>query len=475
MKMIKKDESVLRRTAFIAASSGAFATCIMASSINVALPVIGDRFEADAVRLSWIATAYLLAAGIALVPMGRMADIYGQKKILFLGFCLFALASLLCAVAQSVEMLIFFRVLQGFGSGMTFGVGTALLASVFPAEERGSVFGATMACAYTGLSVGPFIGGLLTQYLTWRSLFGFIFLVSLIPLVLLHLKLKAEWAAAAGEDYDAVGAIIYAVTLIAFICGFSRLPDVMGIALLGVGALGFGAFIFRQLNLRHPLFEVKLFLNNRLFALSNLANMINFSATWAITFLLSLYLQYIKALDATTAGAILVAMPAAMACFASAAGRMSDKFEARILASAGMAMGFVSLFMLMFLDRDTGVSYVVSCLILSGIGQAVFTAPNINAIMGSVEKRYFGIAGGSSATMRMLGMMVSMGITTLVLTIVMGPVVITEAVYPELLSSIQAAFVIFCVICFFGIFTSFSRGSIRSTNNIEIQGIQDGT
>ena len=232
----------------------------MISSVNVALPDIQNGFldqGINAVLLSWIATTYLLAAGVSLVPMGRLADIKGRKKILGFGFGLFSFSSLCCFFSPDVYWLLFFRGLQGFGGGMIFGTGMAILTSVFPPQNRGRVIGLAVSAVYIGLSTGPFAGGLLTHYFGWRSLFLVIFFFSLLPLLVLIVSLKGEWADAAGEHYDLTGAVIYIPSLVGIIYGFSILPQLPGIILLLGGVIGLTAFVIRQKNLAEPLLQVE--------------------------------------------------------------------------------------------------------------------------------------------------------------------------------------------------------------------------
>ncbi|OPL14489.1 MAG: MFS transporter [delta proteobacterium ML8_D] len=452
----------IRRSTLVVAITGSFLTPFMGSSVNIALPAIEKSFNIDAVTLSWIATAYLLAAGASLIPMGRLADIYGRKKILGLGFCLFSISSLLSALAPNACLLIFFRAVQGIGSGMIFGTGMAMLTSVFPPQERGKVLGIAISSVYIGLSSGPFFGGVLTQHWGWRSLFGFNFLLSFIPLLLIYIRLKGEWADAKGENFDLTGAVMYSLTLIAVIYGFSLLPQYMGFVLLATGIAGLVAFTVRQTRIKDPLFDVHLFVGNRVFALSNLAALIHYSATFALNFLLSLYLQYIKGLNAQTAGLILISQPVVMALFSPLAGRMSDKIEPRIIASTGMSITCISILFLAFIQPATLIASIILYLIVLGFGYALFSSPNMNAIMGSVGKPYLGVASGSAATMRVLGQMFSMGIATLIISIFMGSAPITEAIFPKLLLSIRTTLIIFSLLCIIGIFASLSRGNVRS-------------
>ena len=192
----------------IAATLGAFITPFMGSAINVALPSIGKELEMDAVLLGWVATSYLIAAAMFLVPFGRIADIHGRKKIFTYGILLFIFSSLLCAFSTSATMLISFRVLQGIGGAMIFGTGVAMLTSVFPLGERGRALGINVAAVYLGLSLGPTVGGLLTQHLGWRSVFIVNVPLGLIVIALILWKLKGDWATAKGERFDLSGTLI---------------------------------------------------------------------------------------------------------------------------------------------------------------------------------------------------------------------------------------------------------------------------
>jgi EmrB/QacA subfamily drug resistance transporter len=303
----------------------------MASAINIAIPSIGSEFSADVILLSWIPTAYLLAAAVFAVPFGRIADIYGMKKIFTLGIIIFTLSSFLCAIAPSIISLIVFRVLQGVGSAMIFVTGLAIITSVYPPKERGKAIGINIASVYIGLSLGPVLGGILTQYFGWRSLFIAVIPLGLLVLALTIFKLKGEWAECGGESFDFSGSIIYSIALVILIYGFSILPSQLGIILVILGVIGIVAFAIFELKIENPVFEVRLF-KNITFGFSSLAALINYSATFAVVFLLSLYLQYIKGLSPQFAGLILVSQPAVMAFTAPIAGRLSDKFSPGLIA-----------------------------------------------------------------------------------------------------------------------------------------------
>ena len=450
-----------KRIVLTVSAMAAFLTPFMASSINIALPSIGKEFRMDAVVIGWVATAYLLAAAMFLVPFGKIADIKGRKKIYTSGIIIYSLFSLLSALSTSAQTLIIFRILQGIGGAMIFGTGTAIVTSVFPVGERGRALGINVASTYLGLSLGPVLGGILTQNFGWRSIFVANVIPGPIILALIFWKMKGEWAEAKGDKFDLFGSLIFSLMLIAIMLGFSRLPRRLGGWLILAGILGFLAFVRWEVKTEFPVLNINLFRNNTVFAFSNLAALINYSATFAVGFLLSLYLQYIKGFPPQQAGLILVAQPAVMALFSPLAGRLSDKIEPQIIASSGMGVSVLGLLLLSFLTEKTALGFIITGLILLGFGFALFSSPNTNAVMSSVERRYYGVGSAMLATMRLTGQMLSMGVAMLIFAIFIGKVQISPANYSMFLVSLKTAFIFFAALCFGGVFASLARGKLR--------------
>lgn len=436
-------------------------TPFMGSAVNVALPIMAKDLSMTALSLSWVASSFILAAAITLVPLGRLADIYGRKRIFLYGAIIFSLSSLLCMWSPTQTFLIFARVIQGIGGAMIFGTGTAMLVSAYPAGERGKILGINLAAVYTGLTIGPFIGGLLTQHLGWRYIFLFTAILGMVIIFIVAVMIKEEWSEAKGEGFDLAGSLLYGVALFSIMYGFSLLPAWKAGLLIGFGALCLYFFVLQQLKQSTPLLDIRLFLDNRVFAFSNLAALINYCATFAITFLLSLYLQHIKMLTPSQTGIVLIAEPVVQAFFSPFAGRLSDRFEPQLIASIGMALNVVGLIPLIFIHNDTSIHYIVICLILLGIGFALFSSPNVNATMSAVENKFYGVASATLATMRLTGQMFSMGITMLVFAVILGNNPISEASNPLLLKSTHVIFFILAIICAGGIFASAARGKVH--------------
>jgi len=454
-------DSTIKRSALLIATFSSFLTPFMVSSINIALPAIGSEFQMSAVLMSWVPTSYILSAAMFLVPFGRLADIHGRKRVFAHGMWIFTLSSLALAFSPSAAVLITLRVLQGFGSAMIFGTGMAILTSVFPAAERGRVLGINVAAVYLGLSLGPVFGGFLTHQFGWRSIFLANVPLGLFVIYLVVAKLNREWAEAQGEEFDAIGSLFYAFTLVALIYGLSRLPSRSGVWFILAGMAGGLLFVRWDKRAASPLLNMDLFSHNPAFAFSNLAALINYSATFAVTFLLSLYLQYIKGFTPQHAGMILISQPVVMAIFSPFAGRLSDKIEPRIVASLGMGFTAAGLLLFTFIDRETHLGFIVTGLMMLGFGFALFSSPNTNAVMSSIEKRFYGVGSSTLGTMRLIGQMLSMGITMVIFALSIGRARITPEYYPQFLTSMKTAFVIFSALCFCGIFASLARGKVR--------------
>ena len=281
---------------------------------------------------------------------------------------------------------------------------------------------------------------------------------------LVYSRLKGEWKGGdEGDRLDVIASILYSVSLVGIIYGFSALPENTGWISLAAGLIGIIFFVFREFQAQYPILNMNLFRKNTVFAYSNLAALINYSATFAVGFLMSLYLQYIKDMSPEKAGTILVAQPIVMAIFSPYAGKLSDRLDSRFVASIGMAVVVIGLAMLIALDRNTGMGYIIISLVVLGFGFALFSSPNTNAVMGSVERKVYGVASATLATMRAVGQMLSMGIAMLIFATVIGRVEITPEYHERFITSVKIAFMIFSGLCFIGVFASLARGKLNSS------------
>jgi len=454
------EDKINKKIVLLIATLGAFIVPFMVSSINIALPSIGKEFAMNTVLLNWVVLSFTLSIAVFILPFGRLADIFGRKRLLLYGMSVFTLASIICGISFNAGMLIAFRVLQGISSTMISVTLVSILSSVYFQGDRGRALGINVAATYIGLSSGPFLGGFFTKYLGWRSIFFLVVPIGIIVIIIL-LNLKQNWAEAKGEEFDYKGSIIYSVGLFGVIYGLSLVRSFWSPTLMLMGFILLIIFGFYENRVKNPILNMTLIKNNKILTFSSLAALINYSATFAISYLFSLYLQYIKGFEPQQAGLILVAQPLIQALFSPLAGRLSDRMEPRMVASLGMAVTSAGLAFFIFLTENTSLEYIIAALSIVGFGFALFSSPNTNAIMGSVTKKYYGVASGVIGSARSIGQAFSMGITSLVMVFYMGNIQISRSNHPNFIISIKVTFVILTILCFFGIFASIARGKIN--------------
>jgi MFS family permease len=432
-----------------------FLTAFAMSGINVALEQIASDLSLSAVAISWVTLSSILATGALLMPMARVADFRGRKLVYNIGLAGFALFCFVSAFSPNGAILILTRALQGVAAAFLFSTTVAMTTLAYPQETRGRALGIQVSGVYLGLTLGPVLGGILTQHLGWRGFFlvvgGLNFLNFIVPLWMLR---GLEWREPKTAPFDFWGSVVWVCALSALIIGFSYLPGAVGYGLIAAGVLGLVGFVRLEGRAPDPILNVDLLRHNRVFASANAASFINYAATTAMTFLISLYLLYNRGLSAQTAGFVLVTGPFVQAAVSPVAGRLADRVEARFVASTGMALCAAGLSAFAFLGEGTPYWHVITVLCVLGLGFGLFSSPIIHTIMGSVDRRYVGVAAATSSTMRVSGQSFSMGIAALVLAVLVGRHEITASDHVHLLSSIRITFLIFAVLCVIGVVAS---------------------
>jgi EmrB/QacA subfamily drug resistance transporter len=441
-----------RRSAILVTSLASFLLPFMGGAANVAVPALGEEFHADAAMLNWFVTGYIVVSAMFLLPFGRLADLLGRKRLFLAGLGLFGFASLACVAAPSFALLIAARAAQGIGGSMMGGTAPAILVSIFPPQERGRVLGINTAAVYVGLAAGPVPG--------WRAIFLLALLVAETAFFVARFRLEGEWSEARGERFDGAGTLLCAAAVGALTVGLSLWQTwSYGPWLAAAGVAALGGFIVRESRAAHPLLDVGLFRRNRLFAFSNVAALISYAATFASSYLLSLYLQLVRGLDAEQTGAVLLTAPIVQAALSPWAGKLSDRVAPRLVASVGMALCAAALAAFAFVDAATPFLLLVPEIALLGFGFALFSSPNTNAVMSSVERRLFGVAAATLATMRQVGMTLSMAAVTLLLTLHVGDRPLTPAVAQPFVDAMRVSFACFAVLCLLGVPASLARGT----------------
>ena len=452
--MIESNPNLNKNVLLAVTMSSNFLNPLMGAAVNVALPRIGEEFLMSAVGLSWVSMSFLLTSSVFLVPFGKISDSWGRMKMFLYSNILFALSSIFCALSFSSEILIIGRLFQGIASAGIFATSMAIVISAFDQHERGKMIGLNVMAVYIGLSLAPVLGGVLTSSWGWRSLFYINAGAVLLIIFAIITKIKAEWAVPSNAKFDFKGTLIYMVSVSGLMYGFSHLPKNEAAILTLSGIAGLIVFVRFELKQENPVFEMQLFFKNKLFAFSNLSAFINYAATFAITFVLSLYLQYIKGLSPKETGVILIAQPIVMAFVASFSGKWSDTKDPRILASIGMGISAAGLFMLTFISPETNYTYIIVALLILGFGFGLFSSPNTNSVMSSVEKRFLGLASATVSTMRTSGMMFSMAVAALSIHVFLGDAKINTGNLDSFMNSMKTVIITFTFFCIIGIFTS---------------------
>lgn len=401
----------------------------MGSSVNIAVPTMAEDFGVSPEKLSWVVTAYLLGSVILLLPAGRLADMFGRRKLYTIGSASVAVATGLCSMAPDPASLTLFRFLQGLSVSMIASTGMAMLVGSHEKAERGKVLGAAAAATYIGLSLGPVLGGTIVEYWGWRILFIGTTVVNLAAAILI-LTVRQEWKGETGDGFDLAGGVLYAAASGSFLYGVSAFHDAFFAPYLAAaGAALLVVFFFYERRVlrraaagagRLPLLDLSLF-SSRLFLFSNFAAFMNYAATYASAFMMSLCLQIVYGFDAKTAGLVLLTQPLLMALFSPIAGRLSDRYPPRWIASAGMGVTTVGIFWMAQPVAMERLTHLIAALFLMGLGFAFFASPNTNAIMSASPQSHYGTASSLTAIMRQAGQAMSMAVTTALLSRFISP------------------------------------------------------
>lgn len=433
-----------------------FVTPFMGSSYNLALPQIAEHFSLSAVLLTWFNTSFMISTAIFQIPFARVADLVGRRRIFKLGVLGIALTTLIMPFVPNIPLLMASRALGGLFSAMMFGTIMAILMVEVPREQRAKALALNTVFVYSALAMGPVVGGMLTHYAGWQSICFVSGGATLVAWFLSLLVFKNEAPEAKGEKFDLLGSVIYAIGIVGIIYGFIKLPQPFGFACIAIGVFAVIAFAKYEKLIAAPLLDMKLFSRNKVFRSSCVAALINYAANSSTTFMLSLYLQYIRGFSSDKAGLILIAQAGVQVLAAMSAGRLSARHAPAKLAFVGMAISAIGLASFIFISAITPLWLVIIQLMVLGCGFGLFSSPNTNVIMSSVEKKHYGQASATTGTMRLAGQSFSMGIVAMAISIYMGSAKIVPELQPKLLSSISMTFMIFAIVTMIGIYAAYS-------------------
>ncbi len=453
----KEERNIILVFSFFAS----FMATFMGSSVNIALPAIGKEFNLNAILLSWVAISFLLTSAVSTLPAGWLADACSKKKIILVGLFVYIFALIFTMMSKTTFFLILSRIIHGLSGPLIFASSSALLVYAFPKEHRGRVLGINSAAVYLGLSTGPFFGGILVHNFGWRSIFALVLIASIILFFYFALKVRRDEPLNSINKFDLSGVVLYVCAITILIYGFSNITETTGKIFAFFGGTSIAVFIFIENRSSNPVLPVKLFRRNIVYLFSNLSALIHYTSTFGITFLLSLYLQYVRGLSPQNAGIIVMAQPFMMMLLSPVAGRISDKIEPAYLASSGMAVTAIGLLILSTINKNTEYFFIVLILIFIGAGFAFFSSPNTNAVMSSVSKEYYGIASGVLGSMRMLGQVLGLAISSMMFSLFLGKAKIVPENFDLFMKAMKILFFIFFILCVFGVFASMARGRMR--------------
>jgi len=430
------------------------------SAVNVALPAIAEDLNADAVLVSWIPTMNLLGAIALQLPAGRIADMIGRKRVFLAGLLLFSLSSLAITLVDHIGWLLLMRLLQGISGAMIFGTGMAIVSQVFAEHGRGMALGLTSTSVYLGLTCGPPIGGWLTEWWDWHAVFLAPLPLAVVCALLVWIHVR-ETERQLDERLDWIGSLLFIAASSLFFVGLSELPKLGGAILGALGLALLGLFIYQQEHSPYPLIRLRRMMNNKVFFRSIQASFFMYAANYPLQFLLSLYLQYIRDLSPSEAGQLMLLQAMMMAILAPLAGRLSDRFEPRILATLGCLLFGVGFLILALLDQDSSLEQVMLALLVMGTGFGLFSSPNNNGALSVVPTEKLSIGSSLLNISRTLGNMLGMAVVVFLFNLFIGNAQLVPEQYPALMELLELAFILCCGYCLLAAWRSWSRGKVH--------------
>ena len=479
----RSQQQVSKWAILVLAAMAGFMTTLDSSIVNIGLPSISRTFHVGVSGATeWIIIGYLVVIAAVLLTFGRLADMIGRKPIFMIGLVIFILGSMLCGLAPSLLFLIIARLFQGIGGALIFSVNVAMITSTFPPDERGLALGLNSVVVSLGVAAGPTIGGIITQYLTWRWIFYVNVPVSIITLLAaLYFYREQRGRTVKKEQFDPLGAITLAIGLAALTLALSFGQEWGWFSLATLGTLATSAIIlsiavYVESHITHPVINLKL-LANRVFAFANISFMLCMMALFAPGFLLPFYFEQLRGFSTIQTGLLLTPLPLTLALVAPLSGSLADRKGSRWLSPVGLAIACFGLFLLSQLNAHSSIWDIAWRLAVTGLGQGLFQSPNTRTMMSAAPLHAQGEASGILATGRVIGQSLSVALTGTVFAALGGSVAGTLLTSPQaqsfsaahtamlqqtFVSGFHAALLVCAAFAALGIFTALARGDERA-------------
>jgi EmrB/QacA subfamily drug resistance transporter len=415
--------------AFGAITIGTFSSVVDYGSVNIALPSIANHFSADIPTVQWVVIGFTLTISALLLPMGRLADLMGLKRVYLWGSLALIVGAALAGASADLAILILSRIIQGCGAAMTQGTGMAIVISAFPGSERGKAIGFMMTTVGVGAIAGPALGGFLVDVLGWRSVFfaniPVVALGAALGLVILDGRQEGRNNSENRQQgFDWLGAALSTGALLVFLLtitnghrvGWSS-PPIAGAALIFIILLV--AFIWWELRCSSPMLDLRFF-QRRTFSFAVSAAFLTFLGTSEVLFLTPFYLQRVLGYSPREAGLVVVPGAICMALLGPLSGRLSDHYGWRPFTIGGLALSTTGLLILSRLTEGSSLLLVLPALILHSSGMGVFYSPNSSSILSTVERESYGIVSALLNLVRNAGNVTSVAVATAIVTATMG-------------------------------------------------------
>lgn len=433
-----------QKTALFVAMVTSFMAPFMSAALNLSVTDISTQFNAPVGISTWVVNAYTLSTAAFSACMGSLADLRGRRKMILVGCIAFAATSALCALSPSIYLLVAFRFLTGISAAVVLAANVPLMLLYFAPQVKGRMLGISVSAVFVGLALGPTLGGVLNDTLGWRAIFVLGIVLSMLAFAFC-LRLKDD-SKEASASFDHRGNTLYVIAIMLLMLGLTELTTQQwGPLVLCAGVLALVVFVLFEWRCERPMLHVRLFAQSRAYGFSNLATMLNFAAVFAVSYTMAIYLQNVKGLDAAVAGLILIAQPLAQVVLAPVSGRLSDRFAPAAIATAGVALCTCSLGMLLTLNTDTPLWFIVTALVVLGIGLGAFSAPNNNAILSCVDRSHYSEANATVSTMRGIGQTASLAFASLMLSSSLGSTIFSES-DPQVLTAAIAQIMFVCFV-----------------------------
>lgn len=430
-----------------------FFSVFILTGVILGAPEIGAEFKMNNVVQNWIPTILVFVVTMFTLPAGQLCGKFGFKKSLIIGQAVILIGLTICCISISTEMFFASRILQGIGIAIVNVCEMAITVLAIKKENRGRALGIIVTGVYLGTSLSPVLCGFLVENFGWRSMFYITIFFNAICTILLFLKMDKEWKPNENDKIDIKGMAIYMISIFFLIYGITTFMTIEGKIYVALGIILIISYGLFELKQKTPSFQVRLF-KNKAFTSYNIAGICGYLAIMALTTIFNYYFQYVKGWDVELTGLILLISPVVMSITAPNAGKLSDKIHPQKIATAGMIVTIFGFLILIFLNSNTSIYMIVLAMILTALGMGLFSSPNMNAIMSSVDSKYAAHASASQLTMRGIGQAMSLSFLTLVFSWIMGSLPLSSKYAGLIIQSSRIVCLICAIACAIAIISS---------------------